>query len=134
MCQRKSNRFEVFCISFLSRPARPLLAQQGSGSWSQGVINLGNPLALDHPVQESGEGGGPLGTYPPSARQCQALAGGSLKRRVAVRPRWRSGARQLGRPASEDPDETGGPQQSATSCISGTDLVALMAALKDNDQ
>jgi hypothetical protein len=43
-------------------------------------------------------------------------------------------ARQLGRPASEESEETGGPQQSVSSRISGTDFVALIAVRKDNDQ
>jgi hypothetical protein len=56
--------------------------------------------------------------------------------RPALQPSRRHGrTRQLGRPASEDLDETGGPpQQSVVSCIWGTDFVALRAVRKDNDR
>ena len=43
----------------------PLLAELGAGPWSRKLINLWNHLLLNHPDQETLEGGGPLNTCPP---------------------------------------------------------------------
>jgi hypothetical protein len=43
-------------------------------------MNLGDYPVPGHPDQEDREERGPLGTFPPPARQCRALAGGFLKR------------------------------------------------------
>jgi hypothetical protein len=43
-------------------------------------MNLGDYLVPDHPDQEDQEVRGPLGTFPPPARHCRALAGGFLRR------------------------------------------------------
>lgn len=79
--------------------------------WRSSFFFLTRPAQA--PLSPAGVGSLVSGSYEFGGLSCSRSSGSGEPGR----------ARQLGRPASEESEETGGHQQSVSSCISGTDFV-----------